>query len=794
MKQVGSRNIMTNAYRNTDGTENNPLDPDLGQTNEQLARLADPDYGDGVSTIAGDGRPSAREISNEIFAQNGEIPMEEGFSDYMWVWGQFLDHDISLSLTSSEESEEAPIPVPADDDLFDPMGTGMVTIPFSRSISDPDSGSDTANPRQHLNDITPFIDASNVYGSDAERAAALREDDGRMKVSDGDLLPFNESGLPNADRPASTQFLAGDQRANENVALTSMHTLFVREHNRLVDEFEEENPDWDPETLYQEARRIVEAQIQHITYNEFLPKLLGDDPLDDYDGYKFELDPQIANVFSTAAYRLGHTMLSSTIHRTDEDGSENSFGDLLLRDAFFQPERLVDEGGIDAILRGVATTPAQQIDAKIIDDVRNFLFGPPGAGGLDLASLNIQRGRDHGLPDYNTFREAYGLDRVTGFDEITSNIDLQNKLEALYGDVDNIDVYVGSLVEDPRPGSLLGPLFHAALVEQFARLRDADSFWHESRLSDDELSMIKGVTLSDIIERNSGVDTIQDDVFQAMARQAGTDQGDTLVALEEAALLMGLDGDDVMMVNREASVEIQSRTELHGGDGADRLYGFNADDWLSGDEGDDKLHGEGGNDYLSGGVGNDFIHAGAGDDIIDGGSGDDNVVTGTGADHIKFSQGQDVIHDFDVASDVIDFSHFPGVSSLEDLTVESFPAGTNLIDGEGNSLWLMGVTDPSQISMDFGAPRPEYSGEGEFDVVVGSAGDDTFVDVAGTQYYFGHHGDDTLVVDGASEDYEVEVTIDGTGYVIWSDSEVEIMWDMEHIQFLDETVDLDAIV
>ncbi|MGI9364998.1 MAG: peroxidase family protein [Rhizobiaceae bacterium] len=785
---------MTNAYRNTEGTDNNPLNPDLGQTNDQLARVADPDYGDGISTLAGEGRPSAREISNEIFSQDAETPMEAGFSDYMWVWGQFLDHDISLSLTSSEESEEAPIPVPADDALFDPFSTGMVTIPFSRSTFDPDSGSDTSNPRQQLNDITPFIDASNVYGSDAERAAALREDDGRMKVSDDDLLPFNEAGLPNADREEATQFLAGDQRANENVALTSMHTLFVREHNRLVSEFEEANPDWDPETLYQEARRIVEAQIQHITYNEFLPKLLGEDPLEDYDGYKFDLDPQIANVFSTAAYRLGHTMLSSTIHRTDEDGSENSFGDLSLRDAFFQPERLVDEGGIDAILRGVGTTAAQQIDAMIVDDVRNFLFDPPGAGGLDLVSLNIQRGRDHGLPDYNTFREAYGLDRVTNFDEITTNVDLQNKLEALYGDVDNIDVYVGGLSEDPRPGSLLGPLIHAAMVDQFGRLRDADSFWYESRMSEDELSMIKGVTLSDIIERNSGVDTIQDDVFQAMTRQVGTDEGETLVALDEATLLMGLDGEDVLMVNRDASLQIQSRTELHGGDGADRIYGFIADDWLSGDEGDDLLHGEEGNDYLSGGEGNDFINAGSGDDIIDGGTGNDDVVTGMGADRIKFSQGQDVIHDFDVASDVIDFSHFPGVSSLEDLTIESFPAGTSLTDGEGNSVWLIGVMDASQISMDFGAPRPIYSGEDEFDVVVGSAGDDTFVDVVGTQYYFGHHGEDTLVVDANSDDYEVAVTVDGTGYVIWSDSEVEIMWDMEHIQFLDETVDLDPIV
>ena len=139
--------------------------------------------------------------------------------------------------------------------------------------------------------------------------------------------------------------------------------------------------------------------------------------------------------FSTAAFRLGHTMLSSTIHRVDEDGSENSFGNLALLDAFFRPDRLVTEGGVDALFRGAATSKSEAIDTQIIDDVRNFLFGPPGSGGFDLAALNIQRGRDHGLDDYNAYREAYGLQKVTTFAEITSDVALQIKLEELFGTV-----------------------------------------------------------------------------------------------------------------------------------------------------------------------------------------------------------------------------------------------------------------------------------------------------------------------------------------------------------------------
>ena len=190
---------------------------------------------------------------------------------------------------------------------------------------------------------------------------------------------------------------------------------------------------------------IVEAEIQSITYNEFLPLLLGKNGLDEYKGYDSSVNPEIANLFATAAYRLGHTMLSSQMLRLTEKGHEYEHGHLALKDAFFRPDKLVSEDTMDPILRGLAASHAEAIDTFIIDDVRNFLFGPPGAGGFDLASLNIQRGRDHGLPDYNTAREAYGLTKVTSFSEITSDTVLAGKLKALYGTVDNIDVFVGGL-------------------------------------------------------------------------------------------------------------------------------------------------------------------------------------------------------------------------------------------------------------------------------------------------------------------------------------------------------------
>ena len=154
------------------------------------------------------------------------------------------------------------------------------------------------------------------------------------------------------------------------------------------------------------------------------------------------MNPGIANEFSTAAFRFGHSMLGDDVEFLDNNGQPVA-DEVELSQAFFNPP-LVTQNGIDPILKYLASDPASEIDTKVVDSVRNFLFGPPGSGGLDLASLNIQRGRDHGLADYNTVRAAYGLPKVTSFAQITSDPQLQAQLKQLYGSVNNIDLWVGA--------------------------------------------------------------------------------------------------------------------------------------------------------------------------------------------------------------------------------------------------------------------------------------------------------------------------------------------------------------
>jgi len=511
-----AQTLAQNEFRSIDGTGNHAAVPEMGAANTPLQRWLAPDYGDGMSSLAGADRPSARVISNLVHSQGTALGNPQGASNLLWQWGQFVDHDIDLT-KPGEPAEPAPVPVPSGDAHFDPLGSGTAEIPFDRSVFDPATGGDPSQPRQQLNQITSWIDGSVVYGSDPERAAVLRTNDGtgRLETSDGDLLPFNTAGLPNAGGHGAELFLAGDVRANENVGLTTLHTVFVREHNRRAKKLRRRHPRWDGERVYQEARRYVGAVIQAITFEEFLPALLGPGAIRPYTGYEPEIDARISNVFSTAAYRFGHSALSPELWRLDKKGRMLDVGPLALRDAFFAPARVLEDGGLEPLLRGLAAQPCQEVDVAIVDDVRNFLFGPSlEAGGLDLAALNIQRGRDHGLPSYNDARSAFGMARATRFDQVTSQAEVSAGLEQAYADPDAIDVWAGGLAEDPVPGSHLGELFHRIVADQFEALRDGDRFWYEASLTKREQRRVRRARLSKIVRRNTRVGgELQRDVF-----------------------------------------------------------------------------------------------------------------------------------------------------------------------------------------------------------------------------------------------------------------------------------------
>ena len=531
---VGSPGISSASaleYRTIDGSGNNVENPRWGTPEQQLFRMTSSYYQDVLNIPRGGDPstlPSARAISNTVVAQSSSIPNPQGASDMLWQWGQLMDHDLDLTTPASGAFN---IIIPLGDPIFDPMKTGKQIMPLTRSSFDPSTGmTDILTlkpiPREQTNIVTAFIDGSMVYGSDQARNNFIRNsapNDGKLKLDSKGLLPLNTAGLPNGNGPPGNNpldmFVAGDVRVNEQSGLTVLHTLLVREHNWLVDHVSSSGTD--PNERYQQAKVILEGEIQHITYNEFLPILLGPNFMPaTYSGYHANVNPQVANEFSTAAFRVGHTLLSESLERFNEDGTVHSKGHLSLKKAFFNPQIVKDEG-IEPILRGLAVGKSEKIDNFVIDEVRNFLFGEPAPmGGFDLASLNIQRGRDHGIPSYNQFRMNLGLGAKTSFLDLTGgNDELAEKLALVYSSVSDVDLWVGGLSEPAVPGGMVGETFAIILRDQFERVRDGDRFWYQNRsLEPMQLMMIENTRLSDIILRNTDIDSIQQNIFLAMDR------------------------------------------------------------------------------------------------------------------------------------------------------------------------------------------------------------------------------------------------------------------------------------
>lgn len=532
-------------YRSIDGMCNNLQNPAWGASLTEFRRILKPIYENGFSTpigwnkdvrYYGHPKPSSRLVSTSLLSTETITP-DDTITHMVMQWGQFLDHDLDHAIPSvSSESWDgidckrscdyaAPC-YPMDVPPGDPRVTNRRCIDFFRSSAICGSGMtsvffDTIQPREQINQLTAYIDASQVYGFSEELARDLRDftndhghlRKGRFLPSGKYLLPFSNNDVMDCRRNLSESsvncFLAGDIRANEQVGLLAMHTVWFREHNRIADELRRLNPHWDGETLYQEARKVVGGAVQHITYKLWLPHIIGlagMEILGDYKGYNPTINPGIANVFATAALRFGHTLINPILHRLDANFQPIKEGHLPLFKAFFSPWRLSDEGGIDPLLRGLYTIPAKlkKSNQNLNTALTEHLFETAHAVALDLAAMNIHRARDHGIPGYIDFRKFCGLSDVDTFDDLKQEIsdpEVLSKLKELYGHPGNIDVFVGGILEDQIDGARVGPLFRCLLIEQFRRLRDGDRFWYEnpSVFKPDQLTQIKQYSLSRVL-------------------------------------------------------------------------------------------------------------------------------------------------------------------------------------------------------------------------------------------------------------------------------------------------------
>jgi len=392
-------------------------------------------------------------------------------------------------------------------------------------------------PRESATRVSGVMDGGTVYSNEPEVNADIRAFEGGLMKTlpvfrDKGLMDLLPLAIEDPDegciRPSRDVFCfrTGDPRVNEQTVLTIIHTVMIRNHNLIAKELGKLNPHWSDETIYQEARHINIAIIQHITFNEYLPLLLGKDNIhkhdlvlytDGYfDGYDPELDPSNANDFATAAYRFGHSLLPSTVERWTPN--HKFLGTQKLSEMLQQPYDLFKAGWFDGYVLGLVNQVAQAMDEAVTAEVTNHLFEFPGDGfGLDLAALNIQRGREHGLPTYNKYREFCGFKPFTRWHQLEELFpdNIVKAYSRVYETPEDLELWTAGVSENPVPGGLLGPTFTCIIGRQWHNVRRGDRFFYEnggwpSSFTLEQLQEIRKYSMSRLLCDNTDtVETIQ---------------------------------------------------------------------------------------------------------------------------------------------------------------------------------------------------------------------------------------------------------------------------------------------
>lgn len=532
-------------FEGYDGWYNNPSHPELGSADGHLIRLVPPQYSDGSYHPSGKYRPNPFTISEKTMKGEFGQMSRTGKTAFLVFFGQQVVEEILDAQRPGCPPEYFNIPIPEGHEY---RNIGVPAMPFLRSRYDVNTGNSPNNPRRQINEITPWIDGGLTYGTSKTWADTLRSyncgqlassHDGQFPVENTIRLPMANPPPPRFHqlRPVSRFFRLGNPRGNENTFLLTMGTLWFRFHNAVAEKmcarFGTEAAGsrdsssmriWNEERIFNEARKLVIAVHQHIIVNNWLPEWLGS-PLPGYKGWDASIDPGIATEFQSAAMRFGHTLVTAGGYRRqgapscdvnkvqfDMGGLRHTVSGVRTCNSFWNPQEALVQDGIEPMIMGLSSQAAEREDNVIVEDLRGRVFGPLEFSRRDLMAVNIQRGRDHAIPDYKTARRHLGLDaNFSTFEEMgqkTSEFlyderrDLYSSiLPELYGNsTDDVDMWVGGLLETTdRPGEL----FQTIIRDQFRRIRDGDRFWFENNVtgffSQDLINKIKLLKIYDVI-------------------------------------------------------------------------------------------------------------------------------------------------------------------------------------------------------------------------------------------------------------------------------------------------------
>ncbi|XP_075976327.1 chorion peroxidase [Anticarsia gemmatalis] len=526
-------------YRSMGGDCNSLVTPTWGSVHSSFQRLLPPDYSDGIwamrSASSGLPLPSARQVSSTLLL-DGSHPSATHNLLFM-QFGQFIAHDTSAGVVFTAGNRSAiscctasgtplppelqhfacaPIMAATDDPFYSQFG--QTCMNFVRVQLAPASDCSVGYGKQ-MNGATHFPDLSHLYGSSQEKCSSLRAPGGRLntfKDYGRELPPITERKECMTVKEGAACFESGDNHGNQIISLTVLHTIFTREHNRIAKALSALNPLWDEDTVFLETRRILQAVFQHIIYNEWLPLLLGPELVQTFNlapsaGYSSSYDPHmnpsLTSEFSSAAMRFGHSVVDGRIVIPNPSRG-GVYETISIPEVMFQPSRMRLRHFLDRLLIGLTSQPMQTVDPFVTEGLTRYMFHGGNPYGVDLASINIQRGRDHGVRSYNEYRRLVGLQPYSEFQEFPPSA--AQRLSTVYERPEDIDLWVGGLLEAPVDGGLVGPVFANIIADQFSRLKRGDRYYYEyapdvnpGGFTPNQLEEIKKVTISRLICDNS---------------------------------------------------------------------------------------------------------------------------------------------------------------------------------------------------------------------------------------------------------------------------------------------------